>query len=78
MQLDRCPNCLSAPFDQFLPGQFVRSNFWPWQWKRPRFSVICRACKQIVGYEWFPPSPADLALRTHRRLEGIERDLPPR
>lgn len=47
----RCPKCNAFPFDQFLPGQFCRSNFWPWHWGRPSLTVICRDCKEIVGYE---------------------------
>lgn len=50
----KCPKCGAEPFDQFLPGLVVRMGFvWyaPWR-KRPPFAVICRACKEIVGYEW--------------------------
>lgn len=44
-----CPRCKAAPFDQFLPGQIVRFD---WFGLRKRiFAVICRACKNIVGYE---------------------------
>lgn len=58
--LTHCPRC-KAPFEPFLRGQVQRSP-WPW-WAqllilpcfflkpRPYCAVICRACKQIVGYE---------------------------
>lgn len=49
-----CPTC-GAPFEQFLPMQVCKSGFIedvrvmfgkPIAW-----AVICRACKEIVGYE---------------------------
>lgn len=54
-----CPRCLASPFEHFLRGRVARSS-WPWwawllplaRWRRPRFAVICRACKAIVDYEW--------------------------
>ncbi len=49
-----CPRCGAAPFDQFLPGLVERwGRVWwaPWR-RRPPYAVICRACKQLVGWEW--------------------------
>lgn len=57
-----CSRCHAHPFDQFLPGFVVRwGRFWwaPWR-TRPRFAVICRGCKAVVGWEWEPGEP-DLA-----------------
>lgn len=51
---DRCPRCKAAPFDQFLPGVVTRwGRVWyaPWRRRAP-FAVICRACKQVVAWEW--------------------------
>jgi len=51
---DRCPRCKVAPFDQFLPGFVTRwGRVWwaPWR-KQARHAVICRACKQVVAWEW--------------------------
>ncbi|MFL5381283.1 MAG: hypothetical protein ACJ8GN_02030 [Longimicrobiaceae bacterium] len=60
--LDRCPRCRADPFEPFLRGQVGRSP-WPWwaqllpleRWRRPHCAVICRRCKNIVGWE----SPAE-------------------
>ena len=55
----QCPKCGAEPFDQFLPRQVVR-DWWPlkswfvWYFlnrELTRFAVICRGCKEIVGYE---------------------------
>ncbi len=47
----RCPKC-DAPFEAFLRGEVQR---WPRKWlvgpRRPYCALICRACKEIVGYE---------------------------
>jgi hypothetical protein len=51
----KCPKC-DADFEPFLRGMVQRSP-WPW-WNilsigdaRPYCALICRACKEIVGYE---------------------------
>ena len=44
-----CPKCGAAPFDQFLPRQVVRFSWFGL--RRRIYAVICRACKDIVGYE---------------------------
>lgn len=50
-RLDYCPKC-HEPFEAFLRGQVQR---WPRKWfigpSRPHCALICRACKDIVGYE---------------------------
>jgi hypothetical protein len=47
-----CPTCGAAPFDVFLRGVVVRSSFrWPPWKRRANWAVICRVCKDIVGYE---------------------------
>ncbi len=54
--LDRCPHCFKA-FEPFLRGMVVRSGSWWWLFYRPTvpmLALICRACKDIVGYEWEP------------------------
>jgi len=53
--MTRCPKC-HEPFEAFLPGQVYRSGFRAWfRWfflGRPiEYALICRACKEIVGYE---------------------------
>lgn len=47
-----CPVC-SAPFEAFLRGQVQRLPFvWYAPWKaQPYCAIICRSCKEIVGYE---------------------------
>lgn len=50
-----CPKCAAAPFERFLPGLIARSNLWPWHWGRPRWAIICRACKEIVDYVYERP-----------------------
>lgn len=47
-----CPKC-GKPFEPFLRGQIQRS---PYKFIffgpiRPYCALICRACKEIVGYE---------------------------
>lgn len=53
-----CPECGAAPFEPFLRGQVQR--MWPWTWRtlwlpigepQPYCALICRECKEIVGYE---------------------------
>jgi ribosomal protein L34E len=50
-RLTHCPKC-GKPFEAFLRGQVQR---WPRRWLigpwRPHCALICRACKDIVGYE---------------------------
>lgn len=50
--LAKCPKCGAEPFEAFMRGQVQR---WPWKfifwgW-RPYCAIICRKCKDIVGYE---------------------------
>ena len=48
---ERCPQC-DAPFSVFLRGQVQRARrFLGVLWRRPYCAVICRACKEIVGWE---------------------------
>jgi hypothetical protein len=52
VHLDTCPKC-GAVFEPFLRGQVQRS---PRRWiffgkPRPYCALICRVCKEIVGYE---------------------------
>jgi len=44
-----CPKCGAEPFDQFLPGQVY--SWWRSLLRLPCLAVICRGCKEIVGYE---------------------------
>jgi len=49
--LVECPNC-RYPFEPFMRGQVARFS---WFGLRKRiWAVICRACKEIVGYEEIP------------------------
>jgi len=49
-----CPKC-HEPFEPFLRGQVVRFS---WFGLRKRiWCLICRACKEIVGYETAPAHP---------------------
>lgn len=44
-----CPKCGAFPFDPFLRGQV--QSFWR-RWLHMAYCcVICRGCKEIVGYE---------------------------
>ena len=48
-----CPNC-ERPFVPFMRGQVQRSKrpWWRfWGAARPYCAVICRECKEIIGYE---------------------------
>jgi len=48
-----CPDC-GAPFESFLRGQVQRLKrpwYWPFGPVRPYCAIICRDCKEIVGYE---------------------------
>jgi hypothetical protein len=49
-----CPRCGTRPLVTFLRGTVVRpKRAWYWPFKaRPQYAVICRGCKEIVGYEW--------------------------
>lgn len=53
-----CPKCLATPFEPFLRGQIQRARrtlfSWPPFKLRPYCTLICRACKKIVGHE-MPP-----------------------
>ncbi len=56
--LSKCPKCGASPFEPFLRFQVARDVFSPWRALlaalgrgRPAFAVICRGCKEIVGYE---------------------------
>lgn len=65
--MSRCPKCGADPFAHFLRWQVVRTlslgRFFRNLWHVIRaggesplrgvgdFAVICRACKEIVGYE---------------------------
>jgi len=50
--LKECPKCHAAPFRPFLRGQVQRSKFkWLFWGRRPYCALICRDCKDIVGYE---------------------------
>jgi hypothetical protein len=53
--ISHCPECYVTPLEPFLRGQVQRSphRFWWWPFgeTRPYCAVICRACKQIVGWE---------------------------
>jgi hypothetical protein len=56
--LVRCPKCGVEPFEPFLRGlvysewrAFLGLFSWLWGKRYPVSCVICRACKDIVGYE---------------------------
>jgi hypothetical protein len=56
--IETCPNC-GAAFEPFLRGQVARDMRSPWRYilgllgrRRPALALICRRCKEIVGYEW--------------------------
>lgn len=44
----RCPHC-HKPFEQFLALQIV--SWWRQLLGKPFHAIICRSCKEIVGYE---------------------------
>lgn len=48
VNLVRCPNC-GEVFEPFMRGQV--QSAWRHFWGRPYCCLICRACKEIVGYE---------------------------
>jgi hypothetical protein len=56
--LSQCPKCGASPFSPFMRGQVQRSK-WSWDWlvsvftRRPfaYCALICRHCKEVVGYE---------------------------
>ena len=49
--LKDCPKC-KAPFEPFLRGQVYKSFLFIFSWPFGKSScLICRACKEIVGYE---------------------------
>lgn len=53
-----CPHCGADPFETFMLGQVCRSNYlwhrcvaWISGLSKPGYwAVICRRCKNIVGY----------------------------
>lgn len=50
--LETCPKC-GKPFESFMRGMVQRPTRWLWIGpRRPYCAVICRACKEIVGYEY--------------------------
>jgi len=55
--IEVCPNCgQRAP--EFMRGLVQRSKRFLWLlWKRPYCAVICRNCKEIIGWE-SPPKEA--------------------
>lgn len=68
-KLDTCPNC-GKPFEHFhIAGGVYRSGFRAWirstflGWP-VQFCLICRACKEIVGYE---PSDDECRLNPTRK-----------
>lgn len=52
LPFDRCPKC-GCLFEPFLRGQVQRLPVrWWWPFKlRDYCALICRSCKEIVGYE---------------------------
>lgn len=61
--LEVCPKCGTTPFEPFMRGQVQRSALWhplSWLWATlhwnpwPYCAVICRVCKEIVGWEGVP------------------------
>lgn len=49
---EKCPNCGAEPFEPFLRFQVARRVYKYFVFgKWPFFAVICRDCKDIVGYE---------------------------
>lgn len=51
VSLANCPKC-EAPFEPFLRGQIQRSRRkWLIGPKRHYCALICRGCKEIVGWE---------------------------
>lgn len=88
---ETCPHC-DARFEPFLRWSIYRSGFVPWfrrSFGAPmEFAVICRACKDIVGYEVATdgngnPQATDAALRRlreyecRREIESLFRSSPP-
>lgn len=56
--LARCPKCGAEPFEPFMRFMVARDMYSLWRAvlalfgrTRPAFAVICRECKEIVGYE---------------------------
>ena len=47
--MNKCPKCNIEPFDQFLPRQITRFGWF--SLRKRTYAIICRACKEIVGYE---------------------------
>lgn len=72
--LPLCPRCLACPFIPFMRGQVQRSPmpWWaPWplkRWRRAYCAIICRDCKEIVGWE----TPSDQAIEAYRSSTSID------
>ena len=51
--ITQCPRCQRKPFEYFLRGQVVRPKRFLWFLGpiRPYCAIICRNCKNVVGYE---------------------------
>lgn len=47
-KFDNCPKCKER-FEPFLRGMI--QSFWRGLFGKPYCAVICRACKDIVGWE---------------------------
>lgn len=68
--MTKCPKCGAQPFDQFLPGQVVRFD---WFGLRTRvFAVICGACKAIVGHETAGTAIEKMKAQTARWMRAME------
>lgn len=50
--IEKCPRCGVEPFEPFLRGQIQRGRWSLLKLEiRPYCSLICSACKEIIGYE---------------------------
>lgn len=56
-----CPNC-NNQFDQLMRGQVHRRKRDFLFRKRPYCAVICRRCRNIVGWEYPPPNYPEIIL----------------
>jgi predicted nucleic-acid-binding Zn-ribbon protein len=50
-KFDRCPSCHNEPFQSFMRGQVQKEKKWLFIKEREYCAVICKNCKEIVGYE---------------------------
>jgi hypothetical protein len=75
--IEKCPRCGVEPFEPFLRGQIQRGKWDLLRLRiRPYCTLICTACKEIVGHE-HPVTGETTISRPHllSKLGGILRGI---